>query len=353
LNGRGNTIKNARYSAIYGDRIAIGCSLCMSGDKSVVFVTGLCREKCYYCPVSSERIRNDVFFVNERKVSNIDEAISEIARSGSNSASITGGDPLERLERTISVIEALKSSFGSSFHVHLYTNGILSRKDVLKALEKVGLDEIRFHPTREQTLKKIEEAKKFTTIKVGAEVPAIPGKADELVRLAEFLDKIGADFLNINELEASESNFNSLMMRGFVISHNGKSIEGSASTAIAAMKLALKKGLKIPIHFCPASFKDSIQTKNRFLKTIYSDRKVYEKATREGTVLYGVLLEYNPEEAEKCIKDGLLYKCGNSLCFHPDDIKYLKRYNLGCKGEIVEAHPTKDRFVINREEVQL
>ncbi|MEM0021856.1 MAG: radical SAM protein [Fervidicoccaceae archaeon] len=345
------SLKIANYSAIYGDRVSRGCSLCFQGSKAVIFVTGLCRERCYYCPVGLNRIRKDVFYVNEKEVKSIDDMISEIERSGADSASLTGGDPLERLERTISIIEALKSSFGSSFHLHLYTNGILIRRDILKRLDRAGLDEIRFHPTEIATLKRINEAKRETSMSVGAEIPAIPGREKEIVDLAVFLDSIGADFLNINELDVSESNVDSLQLAGFIVSKDGKSIVGSAETALNAMREAMKLGLKIPIHFCPASFKDRIQTRNRFLRTIRSDLKIYEKSTSEGTVIFGVLLDYDAHRTASYVEKGILFECRWGLCFHPDDLETIRKINVGRAAEIIESHPTDDRFVLNRERI--
>ena len=100
-----------------------GCELCYPGLKAVIFVTGLCDDWCYYCPVSRERLGKDVFRVNERNVSSIREAVNEIERSGARGASITGGDPLLRPSRTLEIIRVLKEVFGRRFHIHLYTSG--------------------------------------------------------------------------------------------------------------------------------------------------------------------------------------------------------------------------------------
>jgi len=345
-------IRISRYAAIYGSRIAAGCSLCFSGSKAVIFITGLCRESCYYCPISSARKNRDVMFVNERKTETIQEAVAEVERSGASSASITGGDPLERLDRTLQVIRALKAAFGPSFHIHLYTNGLLARDEVLRALEAAGLDEIRFHPTRREALERIRRAKELTGMSVGAEIPAIPGREGEIVALAEFLDEVNADFLNINELEVSESNESSLRIMGFSFSPDGKAVSGSAETAFKAMRTAEERGLRIPIHFCPASFKDEIQTRRRFARAAESDLRVYEKATAEGTVLYGVLKCLGEEEIGGLLEGGLLFRCGREeLCFHPDDLDIVRQIARGGCMEIVEAHPTNDRLVINRETV--
>lgn len=332
---------------IYGNSLPKGCSLCFAGIKAVIFVTGLCNEKCYYCPVGSERIQKDVTYVNEERVGSIEEVINEVGRAGASSASLTGGDPLVRIDKTIEIIEALKSSFGNSFHIHLYTNGTFANESVLKRLDKSGLDEIRFHPTSKDIFYRISLAKKVTSMSVGAEVPAIPGHAEELVELAIFLDKIEADFLNINELEVSETNQANMLMRGFKISRDGVSVEGSAEAAIKAIERIKDLGLGINVHFCPAKFKDELQTKNRFLRIIKHDLRVYEKATASGTVIFGFVKDVESSDVEELEKVGLLFKCQNGMCFSLDDIEEIRK-KLGSYGIYqVESHPTRDRFIIN------
>ena len=45
--------------------MARGCELCFAGFKAVIFVTGLCDDGCYYCPVSRNKLGYNLFYVNE------------------------------------------------------------------------------------------------------------------------------------------------------------------------------------------------------------------------------------------------------------------------------------------------
>jgi pyruvate formate-lyase activating enzyme-like uncharacterized protein len=343
------SIKKSEIAAIYGNKLPVGCNLCFSGIKAVIFLTGLCNEKCFYCPVSYLRRNKDLIYVNERKIENFEEIFEEIERSGAKSASITGGEPLIVFDRTTKIIELLKQNFGSNFHIHLYTNGILINEDVLKKLEKAGLDELRIHPTIDGIEKKVVIAKKVTSLSVGVEIPSLPGKEEWMIKLAEFLDKAGADFLNINELEANETNIKNLRINGFVISDNGIVVNGSREPAMKVIEYAKKHSLKIPIHFCPAIFKDAVQTRNRFIITAQNDIKIYEKADG-GLIKFGILEPESTDiEIEKFIDEGLIQRCRDSLCFHLDDLKKLKDLiNKKGKAYVVEAHPTRERFIVNK-----
>ena len=58
------------FSFIKG-RIAKGCEYCIKGEKLVLFITGLCPLKCFYCPVSDKKIYKDVIYANEWKIEDI------------------------------------------------------------------------------------------------------------------------------------------------------------------------------------------------------------------------------------------------------------------------------------------
>src|SRR6056297_2046886 len=74
-----------------------GCKLCVQGRKTVLFITGICPRKCFYCPISSEKYAHDVVFANEWKIKDVEnpvELFEEVKMTGAKGAGITGGDPL-------------------------------------------------------------------------------------------------------------------------------------------------------------------------------------------------------------------------------------------------------------------
>lgn len=334
--------------------MARGCELCFPGRKSVIFVTGLCGDSCYYCPVSRAKLYHDVIYVNERRVQRLEEIVDEIVRSGSTGASITGGDPLAAPQRTLEVIRLLKSVFGSGFHIHLYTSGRYATPSLLRSLDRAGLDEIRFHPTLPGLERRAELALRITEMRVGFEVPGIPGRENWLLELARYLDRVGGHFMNVNELEVSEANINALRARGIETGEGGVVARGSRETIIRFMEKAVEEGIRVPIHYCPASFKDSIQTRFRFLNTSTASARIYEEVERDGTVSWVELRASREGACADRLKylenEGLVFTAEGSWVTSPRALGLVRGMLDGClEGAVlVRAHPTLPRLVLER-----
>ena len=315
-----------------------GCELCFSGLKATIFITGLCDDGCYYCPVSREKLGRDVIFVNEERVTSLEEVITEVERQGARGASITGGDPLLVPERTITVISRLKNYFGNNFHIHLYTSGRYATLPILKDLCRAGLDEIRFHPTRDAFIKRIGLATSLSCMEVGAEIPIAPGLEEWAKRIIIEVEKAGGSFVNLDEMEFVEPNAEALMLRGYREDPRRPfTVKGSLEAALRVLKWA-SINVSIAVHFCPAIFKDNIQTRNRFRRTAKKDATWFEVPTPYGTLMWGELrgLKRCPEDTEPCSE--------NICCLEPDKEllkKLAKKY--GAEAYIVEAFPTKNR----------
>jgi len=83
------------------NRLPKGCKMCVKGRKLVLFVTGKCSRKCFYCSISDNKYQNNTIYANERKVNSFNDIINEAKISSSKGAGLTGGDPLADLPRTI------------------------------------------------------------------------------------------------------------------------------------------------------------------------------------------------------------------------------------------------------------
>jgi hypothetical protein len=255
----------------------------------VLFVTGLCDSHCFYCPLSAEKKNHDVIFADEMPVRNESDILYEIDAIGARGAGISGGDPLCKFDRTTRYIQLMREEMGPDFHIHLYTAKSDITLEHLTELHSAGLDEIRFHP-QDDDWSGIHSALELDW-RVGIEVPAIPNDEEALISIAERAEECGVHFLNINELEASESNFSNLVSLGFrLTSLDAASIEGSESTAIEVLSWAATNLDRLTLHYCSARFKDSIQMRNRLERRLRRTiRPFEERAEDEPLLILGVI----------------------------------------------------------------
>jgi pyruvate formate-lyase activating enzyme-like uncharacterized protein len=276
---------------IKGKGIPEGCKYCLKGSKAVLFLNGICQnpEHCFwYCPISEERKGKNLTFADEIEINTKEELLQEINSIKAKGMSITGGEPLSDLnfKKTIDFINFIKSIKGKKFHIHLYTNGIDFTEEKARKLSIAGLDEIRFHPAK-NNWSVIEKAlnKKMT---VGVEVPVIPEKEyiKTLEQLIIFLDNIGADFINLNEFEFCFPNSQSLKDRGFQLKEDSiASVLNSQATALTLIR-KLSPRVSIKMHFCSIRAKDYYQLKNRYIRRAKNVRLPYEVITQEGLLLF-------------------------------------------------------------------
>lgn len=259
----------------------------------MLLVTGRCGQRCFYCPLSSEKRGKDVFFANERRVSDSEEVLDEARLMDALGTGITGGDPLVALERTIDSIRSLKRGFGRDHHIHLYTS--TTKPESIRKVAKAGLDEIRFHPPLPKWTK-LESSEYEAALRLskrlgmatGMELPAIPDRKGELVAAIAFADRIELDFVNLNELEFSETNWRPLRALGFDVRKEDEissGVEGSERLA----KDILRLETDVSLHYCSAAFKDGVQLRRRIMRRARNVRRPHEVLTKDGTLVKGAI----------------------------------------------------------------
>ncbi|MFX1319439.1 MAG: radical SAM protein [Promethearchaeota archaeon] len=279
----------SRGNSPYVGHLSKGCKLCMRGEKLVLFVTGECSKDCYYCPISEERYNQKVIFANEVEVTAIEDIIAEAQLSRAMGMGITGGEPLQELGRTLEFIRAVKSRGGESFHIHLYTGLEPVPFDVVEQLLDAGLDEVRLHRFKiGEDYRKLRRLTKGRA-KLGLEIPVIPGMRDSLKELFRQLDEIGIDFINLNEMEFTSGNAQQLRKRGFKLeSGTIAAVQDSEAEAIELLEWAAKE-TSLSIHYCPLGLKDGAQLRNRFKRRARSIAKPFERISKEGLLVKGVI----------------------------------------------------------------
>jgi uncharacterized protein len=298
-------VQKTKYDSYCINGIAEGCKYCVRGEKLVLFVSGKCSRQCWYCSLSNKRKNKDLIFANEREIKTPEEAIKEVKESRATSAGITGGDPLLNFERTIKFASALKKKFGKKFHIHIYLPTKLVTKEKLEKLKKC-VDEVRFHPeflinNKDTTkdIKKIELASKiFGKKNTGIELPMIPDRKEEVL---DFI--LGTEdyvsFVNLNEFELSETNFDRIT-KEYELEEGGYVAKGSIEAGKWILKelengnhqrvfhnscnpTGSQKKSKLKVHLCTAELKNCSQFANRLKRhTILP----YGKKTEEGMVIY-------------------------------------------------------------------
>jgi pyruvate formate-lyase activating enzyme-like uncharacterized protein len=354
-----------RYLEENFDKLPKGCRQCVRGEKLVLFITGICNNNCYYCPLSEKRKNKDVIYANERLISSVEEAIEEARLCSSKGVGITGGNPLLKIDRTVKFLKALKKEF-DDFHAHLYTTPETINEENLKLLKDAGLDEIRLHPTKIFNEGYDDEYVKLLCDKlalcnkyiedVGVEIPAIPNMEKEILKLAEAIDGV-AKFMNINELEFSEENYHELEKKGFKPKDDvSNAIAGSEETALKVIEEF--KG-DMFINYCPSVLKDAIQMRNRLINRAKNVAKPYEVITDEGLLLRGIMI-FDDEDDLKEIAEILeeneidFEVVENKIFLNPfileDIIEEMKRqrFPITFSAYISEVYPTADALEVER-----
>ena len=334
-----------------------GCRQCERGAKMVLFVTGLCRFHCFYCPVSDERMYRDVTFANETRVGSDEDVLTEARAMAATGAGITGGDPLDAVDRTCHYIRLLKREFGSQFHTHLYTMSTDPEK--IQKLAEAGLDELRFHVPPGLWARVAGSGFEAATdlamrlgLTVGLEVPLLPDRRDDLGGLIEWAEARGLAFVNLNELEFSDANFARMHRHGYAIKHElSHGVKGADEVATEI----LDRPWRITVHYCSSGYKDSWQLRSRFRRRAENVAQPWDIVTEDGTLLKGIVEGENPEEIATSIRRK--YRVPPELIGAVRERRRVEiapwvlekiAPTLGRVSYLVEEYPTSDGMEVER-----
>ena len=270
--------------------------------------------------------------------------MEEIRESKATSAGITGGDPLINFEKTIEFATKLKKHFGKKFHIHIYLPTKFVTKEKLEKLSKC-VYEVRFHPyflidgkKVNEDFEKIKLASLFWKKKnIGIELPMIPEKKEEVLNFILKMEKF-VSFVNLNEFELSETNFN-LMTKKYKLNEGGYVVAGSLEAGKWILDELSKRKSKLKVHLCTAELKNCSQFANRLKR-----HKIlpYGKKTKDGTVIYLVV-------NKKLNLKNTFYDRKKSRTILSE--KIAKKLLNKEKIFRVEEYPTYDRIEVESEEL--
>lgn len=258
-----------------------GCRLCVEGSWSCLFINGRCNLSCFYCPSSQDEIgrptTNNLSFVSA------DHYLAYLRHFGFRGFSLSGGEPLLTLERSLNYLATIKKHFGDNIHSWIYTNGSLVTRDILARLRDCGLDEIRFDiGALDYSLDQaILAVGKIPTVTI--EIPAVPEEQQRLQNTLKQMADGGINFLNLHQLRLTNYNYRHFKKRPYSYLHGEKiTVLESELTALELLNYARNEGLQLPINYC------SFVYKNRYQKAAGRGRgaldlgKSHEQATPAG-----------------------------------------------------------------------
>jgi pyruvate formate-lyase activating enzyme-like uncharacterized protein len=326
-----------------------GCRLCHQGAKLVLFVTGVCTRYCFYCPVSAERKGADHVYANELRVESDEDVIGQARRMSALGTGITGGEPLLRLDRTLGYIRLLKEAFGNGHHIHLYTCTVPS-EETLKKLKDAGLDEIRMHPSKDvwdhfygSAYHRALQQAIALGMDAGIEIPALASVPEIERAVAE-----AGGFLNLNELEFSETNCEAMKKQGYVRKDDvSNAVQGSETVAREIVLNSIAN-----TRYCSSRFKDAVQLRERLKRTASNVARPFDEITDDGTIICGEITG-DLDGALKLladleIPDDMYRRDGDVVAIAWWILDEIKSDLQGAGKSIVERYPLKDGLVVER-----
>ncbi|NPA47390.1 MAG: radical SAM protein, partial [Thermococci archaeon] len=181
---------------------------------------------------------------------------------------------------------------------------------------------------------------------------------DRMRWYAGFLDGLGAKFLNVNELEFSETNLRSLISRGYrPINDESSAIKGSLEAGLELLRWG-EENTSLSYHLCTSRLKDAVQLRNRLRRMAENVARPYMDVTEDGTLIFGVAEYDEPEELYRFLaedvgipRDMIYLNVEKKRVEMPVDV--AKELSNAVEGEVrffvVEEYPTWDRLEVERE----
>ncbi len=270
------------------------CRRCSHGDMVCFHLTSHCTRNCFFCPqkrteaaITGSALTN-YSPAEDKELLPVQQAIEWFDAKG---CGLTGGEPLVVIDKLLHYIKLLKNRFGSYFWIHLYTNGDLLTAENLKALQKTGLDEIRFNlAANGYNVDPVALAKQYIP-KVMVEIPVIPEAAPKIKQTMQDLEQLGIAGINLHELTINQGNISKVKGRKYKIRKDYKfpfyivkeaPVYQSEETIFDLMEFAVEQNFAYSVHHCTFSQRLFGQRFSRYYKTAIKYRRPYETITGQG-----------------------------------------------------------------------
>ena len=235
-----------------------GCRACMEGTWSCLFITGDCNARCFYCPTAQDV--GGAPGTNNLDFPEVDDYVDYLARFGFTGASLSGGEPLLELEKSLLYLRTMRSRLGDGVYLWMYTNGLLLTGEIARRLRDAGLDELRIDIGA--TGYRLDATRLAVGVipRVTVEIPAIPEEAGRLPETLEALSGLGVKHLNLHQLRLTRHNFGRLAGRGYTFLH-GESVTvlESELLALELVRHGLDRRLSMGVNYCSFVYKNRFQ----------------------------------------------------------------------------------------------
>ena len=260
-----------------------GCAICGSGGWSCLFINGRCNCRCFYCPTAQDEI--SVPTTNRVPFERPSDYADYIKCFDFTGVSISGGEPLLTMDRTLAYIRAVRHRMGDGLHLWMYTNGALLTREIVGQLKDAGLNEIRFDiSARDYDLAKLQLAVGHIPV-VTVEIPAIPEDRERVAHLLPVLREAGVDHLNLHQLRLTPYNIRNLKTRDYTFLHGDKvTILESELMALKLMALSIANGYGLPVNYCSFVYKHRFQNAASRRRNARFILKGHESITEAGFI---------------------------------------------------------------------
>jgi pyruvate formate-lyase activating enzyme-like uncharacterized protein len=261
LKNKGAHFRNSDKS-VYINRISHACSLCDRGTGSITIdISHNCNRRCYHC-------FGDVSKIPEGHMYDYLGAVDEFSECNEiKSMALSGGEPLLYKSHAINSLGYVYERFPDAYK-RMYTNGDFIDAEILKELNDVHLDEIRFsikHTDFDDwsgLRKKMILSKEYIP-NVMVEMPVMPGTIEEMKAILVQLDEIEIFGINLCEFcycmhHAEEYNKRSYRVKfpPFKIlylsrrQYPGIPVARSDAESYDLLDFSIERGLKMGVHYC-------------------------------------------------------------------------------------------------------
>ncbi len=305
--------------------ISPGCRHCGEGEWSCLFINNVCNAKCFYCPSAQDE--ESVPTTSSLTFENPDEYIAYLKKFGYKGVSISGGEPLLTLDKTLSFIRKVRQELGKDIYIWMYTNGILAEEEKFIALRDAGLNEVRFDISA--TGYSLSNLKKAVGIieNITVEIPAIPEDYDRMKTLMVEMKQAGVNYLSLHQIRLTDFNFPKLKKRNYTMLHGPKAtVLESELTALKLLLYSKEQNIGLPVNYCSYIYRYRFQSRAARIKQTRLFTEPWEPITETG-LLRHIVMHAERDVLEQVMgrpeHHGKWKDLGQSLVIHPELLSEL------------------------------